>query len=237
MLIAFSAFVRRQTPESEFSHFTISDEEVLKRVFDNWHKRKPGYRDGVILIPIEPDGFFSSVIQLKEGDNLVGQFKARREGEKPRKSTFYAGSASKMPAKSVDIVLYRADVLAEDKDNGRSADSDWEIVSINASPTEEEMPIPTGALIANHLHLSGGTKTNLSDTEFVNLLRKSVEFWSDKALVAPDEFSFLSCLLSDPAEGLDTEDDPNAKPIEEFMPEDERVGWEQYVKEIEKQHE
>lgn len=181
--IAFSDFVRRQTPDSEFSHFIISEQEVLGRVQNNFFASKPGYRDGVILVPVEPDGFFSSIVQLKEGDVLIGQYKARREGEKPRKSTFYGGAGSKIPAKSVDIVLYRADVLAEDGD--RATDADWEIVSINASPTDGEVPISTGTLIANHFHLSGGTVTNLSDSEFVSMLRKSVEFWSDKALIAP----------------------------------------------------
>ena len=38
---------------------------------------------------------------------------------------------------------------------------------------------------------------------------------------------------SDPAEGLDFEDDPDAKPIEEFMSDDERADWMAYVKEIE----
>jgi hypothetical protein len=89
-----------------------------------------------------------------------------------------------MPAVRVDIVLYRHDVLAENKEN--ETDAEWEIVSVNASPTLEETPISTGTLIANHLQLSGGTSTNMTDSEFVTLLRKSVEFWGDKANVAPE---------------------------------------------------
>lgn len=43
----------------------------------------------------------------------------------------------------------------------------------------------------------------------------------------------LTALLSgDPTEGLDTEDDPDARPIEEFLPEDEREEWEQRLKEL-----
>jgi hypothetical protein len=113
----------------------------------------------------------------------VGEYKARRDGEDPRKST-YALTGSKMPARSVYVVLYSHAVLAEGNEN--ETDADYEIVSVNASPTEEEAPIPTGALIANHLGLSGGTKTNMTDAEFVALLRKSVEYWKDKALAAPE---------------------------------------------------
>ena len=39
--------------------------------------------------------------------------------------------------------------------------------------------------------------------------------------------------VNNPFEGLDFEVRPEFKPIEEFMPEDERVEWEFYIKEIE----
>jgi predicted sugar kinase len=90
-----------------------------------------------------------------------------------------------MPAKRVDIVLYRHDVLAEN--NEHDSEADWEIVSVNASPTEEETPIKVGTLLANHYGLSGGTATNLSAADFVAMLRKSVLFWKDKANAAPVE--------------------------------------------------
>lgn len=183
MKIHITNFVRRQTPESAYSHWTISDEELLQRIQDNFQNANPGYRDGVVLVPVDPTGFYSGVVKLKEGDLLVGEYKARREGEEPRKSS-NALNGEKIPAKSVYVVLYRHDVLAEK--NEQETDADFEVISVNASPELEEAPIPTGALIANHLGLSGGTDTNMTDSEFVALLRKSVEFWKDKALVAPE---------------------------------------------------
>lgn len=183
MNIHITSFVRRQTPESAYSHWTVSDEELLARVSSNFEKAVPGYRDGVILVPVDPVGFYSGIVKLQEGDKLVGEYKARQPGEDPRKSSF-ALRGEKIAAKSVYIVLYRHDVLAEK--NEHETDADYEIVSVNASPTEEEVPIPTGALIANHLGLSGGTDTKMTDTEFVALLRKSMEFWKDKALAAPE---------------------------------------------------
>jgi hypothetical protein len=133
-------------------------------------------------VPIPPSDFFSSTVLLKDGDKLVGEYKARKAGEEPRKSTFVVGG-QKMPAKRVDVVLYAHHVLAENKEN--DTDADFEIVSINASPDEIEQPIPTGALIANHFGLSGGTSTQMTDGEFVALLRKSVLYWKDKAQAAP----------------------------------------------------
>ena len=182
--IHITSFVCRQTAASAFSHWTISDKELLERIQRNFSNGKTGYRDGVLLVPIEPDGFFSGVVRLQSGDLMVGEYKPRREGEDPRKSN-YSLNGKKIPAQSVYVVLYRHDVLAEKQENESSAD--YEIVSVNASPTLEEAPIPTGSLIANHLQLSGGTATNMTDTEFVNLLRKSVEFWKDKALVSSNE--------------------------------------------------
>ena len=189
--IHITGFVRRQTPESGFSHWIHSDESLIKLVQEGLPNAKQGYRAGVLLVPVNPIGFYSGVMQLEEGDILAGEYVARREGEEPRKSS-YALSGEKMPALSAYIVLYSHAVLAEGKEN--ETEADYEIVSVNASPTAEEAPIATDALIANHLGLSGGTATNMTDSEFVALLRKSVEFWKDKALAAPvDLFSKLAC--------------------------------------------
>jgi hypothetical protein len=182
--IHITSFVRRQTPQSGFSHWTISDDELISRVVAGLPNAKRGYRDGVLLVPVKPDGFFAGLVKLKDGDKLVGEYKARRPGEDPRKST-YALDGVKMPAVSVYVVLYAHDVLAEKNEN--ETDAAFEVVSVNANVTEEEAPIPTGALIANHFGLSGGTNTNMTDSEFVALLRKSVEFWKDKALACPQE--------------------------------------------------
>lgn len=188
-------FVRRQTPESEFSHFEGPPdcidawenlrsfvEYLLNESFDEW-----GYRDGVVLVPFPPQYFFSGVVTLTAGDELKGSFKARREGEEPRKSVQAVG-ATKLPAKSVGVVLYASTVLAEDGSNELPAEEgNWEIVSINASPTEGEVPINPNVLMHNHFGSDGGTDTNLSDSELVAMLRESFLFWKDKAMCAPEE--------------------------------------------------
>ncbi len=186
--IQISQFVRRQTKDSEFSHFEGGNTALLILVSKNWDQRKQGYREGVVLVPILDEWaqkkFYCGVCKLEEGDKLSGAYKARQPGEKPRKSTYKVGG-EKIQAKAVDVVCYYKDVLAEG--NERSSEADWEIISINARPSIEEMPISTGALIANHLQLSGGTKTNMSDEDFVKQLRISQAYWSDKALVEPKE--------------------------------------------------
>lgn len=183
--ITVNTFALRHKAESKYSHYTGSEDELLQLVADNWEKAKPGYREGVILVPVEPSGFFTAISRLQEGSTLVGSFEARRKGEKPRKTVSVVGG-SKLPAKSVDIVLYNTTVLAEDGDNELplSEDDSWEVISINASPDAHETPINPMTLMYNHFGLSGGTKTNLSDEEFVAKLKNSFIYWSDKALLS-----------------------------------------------------
>lgn len=191
-----NSFVRRQTPKSEFSHFEgppgCEDAwEYLRASIELMIERgqdiEPGYRDGVILVHMNPQYFFSGVVQLKEGDRLTGEFKARRPGETPRKSIGVVG-AEKMPAKAAFVVLYASTVLAENGDNELPAeDGNWEIISVNASPVEGKMPIEPMVLLHNHFGSDGGTDTNLSDSELVAMLRESFLFWKDKAMVAPKD--------------------------------------------------
>jgi len=181
--IGFNTFVRRQTASSKFSHWTISDEEMLARIRANWDNRRPGYRPDVLLVPVDPDGFFSGIVRLEHGDNLRGSFMPRQPGEEPRQ-TFCLDTQDhrrKTPAVSVDVVLYSREALAED---GENAEYDWNIISVNANPFEGgEMPIQPLTLCANHFQDSGGTATGMSDTEFVDALRDAYFFWKDKTFI------------------------------------------------------
>tara|TARA_Y100000385_G_scaffold89761_1_gene92355 strand:+ start:318 stop:896 length:579 start_codon:yes stop_codon:yes gene_type:complete len=182
MNIIVNTFTKRQAANSRFSHFEGSWLHLAEETLASFANAKPGYRDGVMLVPVSPEGFFSGVRELNGGEPLFGKFESRREGEDPRK-VIVTGSRDKMPAKSVDIVLYSSIVLAEDGSNELPAEEgNWEIISINANPFDEEMPISPEVLMHNHFGSTGGTATNLSDGEFVALLRKGFEFWKNKAM-------------------------------------------------------
>ena len=64
---------------------------------------------------------------------------------------------------------------------------EWEIVSINCSPVDEDMPIEPSVLMHNHFGSSGGTATGMSDKELVAQLGVSRAWWADKAFVASAE--------------------------------------------------
>jgi hypothetical protein len=182
--IGINDFVRRQTSSSEFTHFDGPLERVAALAVEHFDQAKPGYRDGVCLVPVPPSGFFTGVATLEEGDELVGRYEARRLGEEPRKELrLLKEGVEKIPARGVDVVLYRRNVLEES--NEPCTGCEWDVISINGRPTEGEMPIAPMTLIANHFELDGGTATGMSPEEFEWALRESVLFWKDKALLAP----------------------------------------------------
>ena len=203
--ITHSDFVTRQTADSPHSHFEGSWLDMVRLTEAGFDKAVPGYRDGVVLVPVDPAGFFSATILLTEGTLLTGSYEARQPGEQPRQQIRAKGQ--KAPAKKVWIVLYRKDVLAENHENTPnscpvcagcpgecpaclgSRCADWEIVSVNASPTDEVELIAVYTLLHNHFHVpgskDGGTSTGMSDSEFVAYLRKSFDYWKNKAKVAP----------------------------------------------------
>ncbi len=208
MKIIASQFVRRQTAASAFSHFDGTWDEVVRLTEASMANAVAGYRDGVMLVRIpDPTGFFTSTCRLVPGDSLSGEFRARAPGEKPRKSV-RASARPKTPARRVDIVLYRADVLAESDEGTKFCtacragfedhdcglyqvltDADWEIISANSSLEDYPEPQSVGTIMANHFHVpgsnDGGTSTHLTDQEFVARLRESHAYWADKALASP----------------------------------------------------
>jgi len=182
MQVVVNDFVKRQDGDSRFSHCAGTWSQLVDLVKENWENAKPGYRAGVLLVSVPSDGFYSSIVQLTEGDKLMGEFARRRDGEAPRK-TLTTTSRIKLPATSVDIVLYSSETLAEGDDNQLPAeDGNWEIISINASITKGDTPIHPMVLMHNHFGSSGGTQTNLTDSDFVDTLRHSFHFWNDKAM-------------------------------------------------------
>ena len=180
--IVMSPFVRRQTPDSQFSHFTEAQlVELTQKCFAG---AKCGYRDGVLCVPVEPSWFYSGIVQLKDGDRLLGVFRKRPNDKEPRKS-LYAKVGDKMPAQYVEVILYHSDVLRETSDAEEMfycPGNAWVIISINGSPTKEPVPVEPTTMMYNFFKMDGGTDMQCSNDEFVRQLKESLDFWKDKAL-------------------------------------------------------
>lgn len=184
--VSFNKFLDRQRdPTSPLTTWTIPDYELLARIATNWDSQRPGYRDGVILVPIDPTGFLGAIRVLMDGDKLVGVYqpRCRERGELPRKHFYFDGKGLVFPKStpvSVDVVLYHKDVLAE---SDEVIDTDWSVITIlgKLCGPEMEEPMPPETLMANHFQDSGGTATGMTPEQFQEALRKSYFYWRDKA--------------------------------------------------------
>jgi hypothetical protein len=185
--IKASKFVKRQTKDSEFSYFSGSWEELEYMTglyFISYSKF--GYRDGVLLVNIPVvDNFYSAVVPITEEIEFETIFESRREGEQSFKKSIAYGKKS--PANRVDIVLYHKDVLEEDETDKESlTGADWEIVSINCSPYEYEIPMTPIAKARNILACTdhpfgkgGSCDTNSTAVE----LAECVAFWATHTMI------------------------------------------------------
>lgn len=181
MDIQFSKFYHN-TKHDLAGYAEYFDEQFLSLVKESMDQGlgRPGYRDGVLLVPIY--GFYSDirsrVVKVDETTQFVTMCKSRVPGEKPRIKT--VAVVDQLPfAKYLFAVLYRADVLAEDDD--RSTDAEWEIVTVLAQ-TEEEEPMHYATLMANHFKADGGTDTQMNPEQFEAALRKSYDYWKTRSL-------------------------------------------------------
>jgi hypothetical protein len=175
--VACGEFVKRQTPESGYSHFEGSWEELeamAANVMRFPHCVQQGYKDGVILVDLDAFKFRSAIVKLNEESELTANYAPRRLGEAP--FIRVSAKAKKQPAKYAQVVLYRHDVLAEN--NERETDAEWEIVCIKARVTEEEEPMDPYTMARNFLHLAGGTKGDFTAEQFA----KSIVYWNNHCM-------------------------------------------------------
>jgi hypothetical protein len=199
--VAVNSFVLRQTKESPYSYYAGDLDavalEVSRRLILG--EGRPGYRDGVMLVSLHPKDFYTSIVELNEGTLLGATFEARRPDE--AKHVVVRAHGPKVPARAVEIVLYRRDVLEEKERSGpvayeehiggeggaanmgnRNRGTDifagWEMISINARATEQEEPMDPLTMARNFLVKTGGTKGVYSAEQFA----ESIWYWSQRAL-------------------------------------------------------
>lgn len=175
--ITTNPFARRHTKGSGLSYFDGSFTDLEDLVADHLVDAKPGYRDGVLLVPVPAEGFVSGVVRLQTGTEVDASVAARRDGEEPVLDARADGEP--LPARYVEVVLYRHDVLAEGGD--ASSDAEWEIISVNASPTDGPTPMHPTAMARNQLGLAGGTAAEYSTEEWA----ESALFWATHAMAKP----------------------------------------------------
>ena len=176
-LVGVNSFVKRQTKDSGKTYSkTMSFEEIANHasIQIKKNKFKQGYRDGVILVTVEKkllNNFISPIVKINEKTKLVAEYKKRRDDEEPY-IKISALNGITLNTGSVDLILYRSDVLKETNEN--ETNMPWELISFHAIPKDlKYLPMGPVTMMRNQLQLKGGTKGFYNSEEWA----KSVEFW------------------------------------------------------------
>jgi hypothetical protein len=170
--------------EGSNSYYEGTWEELEALVMEHFEDHEPGTGsvDGdVLLVNVPPQGFRTSVVEITDANrHLVEEIETvRAEGENPYLSRVIRSGMEKQPANFVKIVIYRADVLAQDDD--RSTEAEWEIVSINAQ-NDEHTPMNPTTMLRNANHDTGGTKRTYTQQQW----DEAYAYWDAHAYVWED---------------------------------------------------
>jgi hypothetical protein len=173
---------KRHRPGTGCAYFTGSPEELLDLVVENWEDRQPGVGrtnlDEVVVVPVPADKFMTTVVEVDKGTELVAGVTRRRSHEEPYIRVSAKGQAE--PAKFAKVVLYSADTLG--KNDERSTDRDWEVVSLLASPVENE-PMDPVTMMRNMRGKPGGTQVNYTADQLLD----AIDFWSKHTKLSPGQ--------------------------------------------------
>jgi hypothetical protein len=175
MKIGWSNFARgRHKKDNGYSYFDGADEVLFQAIKDNWGARTVGAGatniDRVCVVPVPVSGFYCPMVAVDLATNLEAEVMKRRPDEESYVRV--TANGPEIEAKFVKVVLYSAQTLIDEKEE-RSGDFDWEIISLMASPVENE-PVPPQTMARNQLGMKGGSPRQYTSEEWA----RSVWYWS-----------------------------------------------------------
>ena len=183
VLIGINEFVHRQTKGSGKTYvIDLTLDEIRQHAKKQLAKGqyKEGYRDGVILAKVDDsllNHFICPFVKITEETKLKAEIVRRRPEEEPY-IQIRALNGSPLKTNSVELILYRNDVLAETHED--NTDSDWELISFHAIPKGViDMPMGPTTMMRNQLQLQGGTKAYYESEKWAT----SVRFWQEYAVL------------------------------------------------------
>ena len=177
------AFQNIATIALNFSYESSSEEE---RENMKYVSIQPGYADFVREVIIVGDVIseFRTPIARITNENfffLKTKYETRSGDERdiPHLVRYFPrDSVETLPAKAVRLILYSREQLVEEKSSFTG--SDWDLISVNAEPYEESVPMVPFTLIRNALGSEfGGSGVKLCREDYA----KSVSFWERHAMV------------------------------------------------------
>ena len=181
--VSVNDFVYRQTKDSMKSYSEdLSFDEIAiyaqrQLACGNY---KQGYRDGVIIVQVEDKllhHFICPFVQISDKTTLRAVVTRRRPNEAPY-IQIRALNGTLLKTGSVNLILYRHDVLAETDE--QTSDTDWELISFHAIPEGiHDMPMGPVTMMRTQLQLTGGTKAYYESEDWA----ESVNFWQGYAML------------------------------------------------------
>ena len=181
--VSVNEFVRRQVKGSgktyadglTFKEIAFHGEDQLKK-----EHYTEGYRDGVILVQVAKalvHHFICPFVKIDGTTKLKAEMVRRRPQEDPY-IQIRALNGNPLKTGSVDLILYRHDVLLETSEE--STDAEWELISFHATPEEiDNLPMGSVTMMRNQLQLTGGTKAFYESEKWA----ESVKFWQEYAVL------------------------------------------------------
>jgi len=181
--IGINEFVRRQVKDSgktyadglTFGEIASHGAEQLKK-----GHYSEGYRDGVVIVQVDQKlthHFICPFVKITNETKLSATMVQRRPEETPY-IQIRALNGTLLKTGSVDLILYRHDVLAETDEQTSAAD--WELISFHAIPEGvDDMPMGPVTMMRNQLQLTGGTKAYYESDDWA----ESVKFWQEYAML------------------------------------------------------
>jgi len=172
--VDWSDFARgRHKPGTGYSYFQGSQAELLGLVQQNWEQRKPGVGrsnlDEVVIVPMPSARFLTTTVAVDDNRPVQAHNYRRRDNEEAYLRVTSQGQPQ--PANFAQVVLYSKETLGKNEERSRA--SDWEIVTIIASPVENE-PMDPVTMMRNMRGKSGGTQVNYTADQLLD----SIDFWS-----------------------------------------------------------
>ena len=180
--VGINSFVKRQIKGSGKTYSVLSFEEIRNHAEVQLAEGQfsKGYRDGVILVKVNKKlttNFISPMIKINMNTKFETKPKKRRNNENIYLST-KALNGKPLVLGSVDLILYRNDVLKETNED--ETNCEWELIAFYGIPKcLSKLPMGPITMMRNQLCLPGGTKGEYSSEEWAD----SVNFWQTYALL------------------------------------------------------
>jgi hypothetical protein len=174
------SFNKRYGSNSYYAGTWKQLEALVTKHRDDFEPGTGSVDNDVILVNVPAEGFFTCIAEITpENAHLVREnTHSRQEGE--QEVTTRVMDGVKPPAKFVQVVCYRADVLAQDDE--RTTNAEWEIIAVNAQ-LHKSTPMHPTTMLRNSNHDKGGTYREYTQEQW----DEAYAFWDKHAYVQESE--------------------------------------------------